>query len=231
MRDIHLYDRSTMAWVAFPPGVMNLVTSPNSNDWNCRLDSSGDWVGFDDANFDFHVYSRQGDGFLAFPTEVDAAGQPWLSAPFPPEPEPAGPGAGGGAGGPGSGPGTGPGGAGTPGATKLTLVLGGKAKQRLAKQKGAVLVVARCNIACRLSATGSISIAGKAARVFKLRAVTKRLTRAGKTTLRLRLPKATAKAVNRALRRRKTVPVTVKVTARDAAGVAVKRQKKIKLAR
>lgn len=228
-RDIHLFDRSSSSYPAFPPGVMDLVTAPDSNDWNCRLDPSGDWVGFEDASFGFHVYSRANDGFLLLPEDATTgANTVWLAAP---DPLPAPPAADGGTGGGGGGappepiftPGL-PGPAALP-AAQLDLRLRAKALQRLAKRRAAVVVQALCSIPCSLRASAIASVPGRA-KALRLRPARGVVTDAGKAvTLRLRVPAKTARAIRRALRRsrRARVPVTITVADPKARVTARKR--------
>ncbi len=95
--------------------------------------------------------------------------------------------------------------------------------QRVLRQKG-VIVQATCpKEACVASAAGTISApAGKrkssAAKRYKLRSVKRSLAAGKKTSLKLRLRKATVRAVKRALRAHKKVRARVKVTVTDAAG-------------
>jgi Tol biopolymer transport system component len=93
------------------------------------------------------------------------------------------------------------------------LVLRATRSQRL----GAFLrLTGRCDEPCTLAASATLSIPG-AARVVRLRRVTRRLARAGTATLRIAVPRSARRSASRALRRRRRVIASVTVRATDAA--------------
>jgi hypothetical protein len=96
------------------------------------------------------------------------------------------------------------------------LSLGGNTTQRIARQR-AVFVRATPDEAARLSAKGTLSVTG-ARKVFKLRKATATAAAGQTRKLKLRISKKAARAVRRALRRKRKVRASVTVTAVDAAG-------------
>ena len=130
-----------------------------------------------------------------------------------------GSGGGGGGGGLGGGPGTGPG----PGSgqSPLVLKLSGKRKQRPLRRRR-LTVQAMCNTTCRLSPALSVR---KARGLRKLRARGAMAVGGKRKRITFKLSRKKAKALRRALRRRKRVPATVVVSATvGAAKVTAKRR-------
>jgi plastocyanin len=129
--------------------------------------------------------------------------------------------AGGGGGGGGGGP-TGPG----PGAdTAPVSSLAGPKKQDVDK----LFVRASMNEAGTLSATGSVSVPGGAAKVYKLERTSKSVAANAPVKLRLKLSKKALKAVKRALLRKKKLFAKVTLTAKDATAHRTLRKQKIRL--
>ncbi|HET9322326.1 MAG TPA: integrin alpha [Gaiellaceae bacterium] len=91
-----------------------------------------------------------------------------------------------------------------------------RSPQRALEQKG-VIVRASCNEACRLKASGAISIVGQGTSV-SLRPAAGRLGGPGRRMLRLALSAAGATRLARLLDRGRRVRASVTVRARDAAG-------------
>ncbi len=98
------------------------------------------------------------------------------------------------------------------------LRLGGPAVQRVLDQR-AVLIRASCNEPCRLSASGTVSVADVRA-VIRLRRARTTLEAAGTTTLSLALTAAAQKRLAGLLKRAKRGRATVGVRAADRAGNA-----------
>ena len=68
------------------------------------------------------------------------------------------------------------------------------------------------------SASGTVSVPA-ASKAYRLKAIANRFVASGtKATLKLKVPKAALKAIKRALRGRKKVKASIKLTARDGAG-------------
>ena len=125
-----------------------------------------------------------------------------------------------------TGPGPG-GGASVLSAPKLTLAA--KSAQRVLRQ-GGVLVTGRCDKACTLTATGTVSYPGSA-RSFALRRASRRLAGAGRATLKLRLSAKATRALRRALKRRKRVTARVTVRATSPAGASAPVRRSIRVRR
>lgn len=106
------------------------------------------------------------------------------------------------------------------------LVLGGAAAQRMLKQKAAI-VTAACDEPCTLAASGTLSVPATA-KTFRLGRASKVLSAAGKTTLKLKLPKKALAALRKALARKKKVVALVSVKATDRAGNARSAKKRIR---
>jgi hypothetical protein len=130
-------------------------------------------------------------------------------------PPPVGGGGSGGGGQAGGGP-TGGGGVVSVSAPRLTLTR--KATQRVLRQ-GGVVVTGGCDKPCTLAATGTISFPGSA-KSFALRRAGRTLAAPGRAVLKLRLSRASARPVRRALSRRKRVTATVTVRASAGPGAA-----------
>ncbi|MFL5884184.1 MAG: hypothetical protein ACJ77M_03870 [Thermoleophilaceae bacterium] len=116
------------------------------------------------------------------------------------------------AGGPG-GPG-GPGGTTGPGTLISKLVtLAGAGKQNPLKHKNNVLITVSCTKACDISAGGTLSVPN-AAKAYRFKTVKKHLSKAGKTTIKLAIPKKALKALKKAIAKKKSSIAKVKVTAK-----------------
>jgi hypothetical protein len=96
------------------------------------------------------------------------------------------------------------------------LSLRGNTTQRIARQR-AVFVRVTADEAARLSARGTLSVPG-ASKVFKLRRATAGMLAGQTRKLRLGISKTAARAVRRALRRKRKVRARVTVSALDTAG-------------
>jgi hypothetical protein len=113
-------------------------------------------------------------------------------------------------------------------APKWTLA--GNTTQRVLRQGGVVVVVACLNEPCTATAKGTISVPGQA-KLLRLKAVTKRIAQGGKAKLKLRLGKKAARAVKRALRKRKKVKARISVAVRDDAGNGTVQKRTIRVKR
>lgn len=107
--------------------------------------------------------------------------------------------------------------------------LGGAKKQKLLKTK-AILVTVLVDEAATVRAGGTLNVPGRA-RVYRLKSLTKKAAANKRVTFKLKLSKSQLKAVKRALRAKKKVVATVKVTARDAAGNARSATRKVRAIR
>lgn len=93
------------------------------------------------------------------------------------------------------------------------------------------MVVVECsNEPCVATAKGTISTPGQA-KLLRLKSATKQIARGGKATLKLRLGKKTARAVKRALRKRRPVRARVSVGVKDAAGNGAREKRTIRVKR
>jgi hypothetical protein len=97
---------------------------------------------------------------------------------------------------------------------------------------GTVVVFASCDRPCTLSATGTVSVPGAAARalaaparVYRLRRASARLARAGRARLSPAIPAGARRASRRAVARGRRVVATVTVRARYASGSASARRR------
>jgi hypothetical protein len=230
-RDIFLYDRGGAAWVTLPAGVMDLATTPNANDTGCRLDSSGSYLGFDDAAFNFHVYDRAHDGFLLLPPGAASPVETvWLTQPYPP-PATGGGGPSGGGGGPAP-----PGGGDTPppappappaepaarDTKPPTISLRVAARQRV--RKGFVAVVS-CDEPCALTVKATVGTGRGVALGTKRRGLAR-----GQFRARFKVSRRTAARISRLLRRsRRPVKAVVIVRAVDAAGNAASKKRPVRV--
>ena len=96
------------------------------------------------------------------------------------------------------------------------LRLGGSVRQP-AVDRGAVVVTAGCPTdRCRISATGSLTIPGRA-RPVALRSKPRDVARGQRAVLRLPLSPSVRRAARRALRHRRTLRATIRVVAGDEA--------------
>jgi plastocyanin len=133
------------------------------------------------------------------------------------------PGGGGGGGGtPGPGPAPGPG-----ADTAPVSSLVGPAKQDVDK----LFVRASMNEAGVLTATGTVSVAGGAAKAYTLKRVSRAVTAGQTVKLRLKLRKQALKAVKRALLRGRKVRAKITLTAKDATGKETRRKRTVRLTR
>lgn len=107
--------------------------------------------------------------------------------------------------------------------------LGGAKKQKLLKTK-AILVTVLVDEAATVRAGATLNVPGHA-RVYRLKSLTKKAAANKRVTFKLKLSKSQLKAVKRALRAKKKVVATVKVTARDAAGNARSATRKVRAIR
>ena len=103
-----------------------------------------------------------------------------------------------------------------PAAVRLTVKASPRQKIRRTR---AIAVRAACDAACTVSATGTVTVPAAAARVFRLRRVTKSLPANRPVTLRLKLGKDLRTTVARSLKRHRRVTAHV-VVAAAAAGVS-----------
>ena len=114
--------------------------------------------------------------------------------------------------------------------TEPALRLGATGSQRVLRQGGVVIAASCPAEACAVTATGSIAIRA-AARVFRLKAVSKRLPKGGRATLKLGLKRSTLRAVAGALRAGRRLSAKVTVKAKDAAGNVTTKRATIRLRR
>lgn len=97
----------------------------------------------------------------------------------------------------------------------LTLTLGGSSRQRLLAQKG-IIVTARCDRPCSLSATGSVTILGTSTALGLTRTTAK--LAAGTRTLTLRLGAAERKVLRQLLKPGQQARAVITVKATDKYG-------------
>ena len=109
------------------------------------------------------------------------------------------------------------------------LSVGGKRKQRVVRQRG-VRIALRCDETCGATARGRVRI-GKAKKRRRLRPATRQLAANTRAKATLRAPKKLRRRIARGLRRGRAVRITVTVTARDAAGNASVKRKRIRARR
>jgi hypothetical protein len=96
---------------------------------------------------------------------------------------------------------------------------------------GVVSVVVGCPAeTCTATAGGTVSVP-QAARLYRLRSATKRIAKGATARLRLRFSKQGLRAVRRAVRKRKSLKIKVRVVATDAAGNSAVRKRAIRLRR
>ena len=113
--------------------------------------------------------------------------------------------------------------------TAPAFVLGGSKAQKAGKTVS--VVVSATTEDLYASASGVVSVP-KASRVYRLKAIANRFVARGtKATLKLKVPSAALKAIKRALRGRKKVKASIKLTARDGAGNLTTGKRTVKLKR
>ena len=113
--------------------------------------------------------------------------------------------------------------------TASGFVLGGKTTQKAGKTVS--VVVSATTEDLYASASGTVSVPG-ASKVYRLKSIANRFVARGtRATLKLKVPKAALKAIKRALRGRKKVKASIKLTARDGAGNLTTGKRTIKLKR
>jgi uncharacterized delta-60 repeat protein len=109
------------------------------------------------------------------------------------------------------------------------FVLGGKKTVKAGKT--ITVVVSATTEDLFASASGTVSVPA-ASKVYRLKAIRNRFVANGtKVTLKLKVPKAGLKAIKRALRARKKVRASIKLTARDGAGNLTTGKRTVKLRR
>ena len=108
-------------------------------------------------------------------------------------------------------------------------MLGGKKTQKAGKTVS--VVVSATTEDLYASASGSVSVPA-ASKTYRLKAIKNRFVARGtKATLKLKVPKKALKAIKRALRGRKKVKASIKLTARDGAGNVTTGKRTVKLKR
>ena len=113
--------------------------------------------------------------------------------------------------------------------TASGFVLGGKKTQKAGKSVS--VLVSATTEDLYASASGVVSVP-LASRAYRLKGITSRFVAQGtKTTLKLKVPAAAQRAIRRALRGRKKVKATIKLTARDGAGNLTTAKRTVKLRR
>lgn len=113
--------------------------------------------------------------------------------------------------------------------TSPVLVLGGQKTQKAGKTVNVVVSATTEDMWAAASGTVSVPAASK---VYRLKAIRNRFVAHGtKATLKLKVSKAALKAIKRALRGRKKVKASIKLTARDGAGNLTTGKRTVKLKR
>ncbi len=113
--------------------------------------------------------------------------------------------------------------------TAPVFVLGGNKTQKAGKTVNVVVSATAEDMWA--SASGSVSLPG-ASRVYRLKAISNRFVSSGtKATLKLKVPKAALRGIKRALRARKKVKASLKLSARDGAGNLTPGKRTVKLKR
>jgi hypothetical protein len=112
--------------------------------------------------------------------------------------------------------------------TPPKLTLGGAKIQSV--KKGYLVITGACKAACQLRVGGTISVP-KLTKVYRIKTVSKTLTKAGKATFKLKLDKKTLRAVRKALAKHKKISAKLTVTATSKAGRVTVSKKTIKLKR
>ncbi len=116
-----------------------------------------------------------------------------------------------------------------PDTTKPGLMLGGKTSQKAGKTVS--VVVSATTEDLYASASGTVSVPG-ASKVYRLKSTANRFVAGGtRATLKLKVTRAALKAIKRALRGRKKVKASIKLTARDGAGNLTTGKRTVKLKR
>ena len=106
-------------------------------------------------------------------------------------------------------------------------MLGGKKTQKAGKTVS--VAVSATTEDLYASASGSVSVP-KASKVYRLKSIASRFVARGtKATLKLKVPRAALKATKRALRARKKIKASIKLTARDGAGNLATAKRTVKL--
>jgi hypothetical protein len=95
--------------------------------------------------------------------------------------------------------------------------------------KGAIVLTFSCDEGCDLTASGTITLPNKLARVYKIKSVKVRGGRGQRVVLKLKLDGRTRTAVKKALAKRKKVVAVIKLTATDQAGNKKSATKRIKI--
>jgi plastocyanin len=121
------------------------------------------------------------------------------------------------------------GGPGQPDKVAPTVKLSGKTRQDVLGRR-AVLVTVAVDESATVSAKGSVSVPG-AAKVFRLKGVSRQLAAGAKKQLKLKLPKQAPRAFRRALARGTKLTARLTVTAKDAAGNTKSAKRRIRLTR
>jgi hypothetical protein len=109
------------------------------------------------------------------------------------------------------------------------LTVGGKRAQRVVRRRGVRLAL-RCDEVCGATARGRVRI-GRAKKRLRLRPATRQLAANTRTKAKLRTSKKVRRKIRRALRRDRRVHITVTVTARDSAGNATVKRKRVRARR
>jgi hypothetical protein len=109
------------------------------------------------------------------------------------------------------------------------LTLAGAGSQKPLKQHNTVIVTTKCTSACDLIAGGTLSVPN-AAKAYKFTQVKKHLSKAGKATIKLAIPKKALKPLKKALAKKKKAIAKIKVTAK-AGGKSSNAQRMIVLKR
>jgi glucose/arabinose dehydrogenase len=123
-----------------------------------------------------------------------------------------------------------------PDTTTPGLTLGGKKTQKAGKTVSVVVSATTEDLYASASGIVSIPAASKASvsasKTYRLKSIANRFVASGtKATLKLKVPKAALKAIKRALRGRKKVKASIKLTARDGAGNLTTGKRTVKLKR
>jgi subtilisin-like proprotein convertase family protein len=110
------------------------------------------------------------------------------------------------------------------------LRLGGRAVQRVLRQRG-VVVTAVSTFAGRLTASGTISVPGGKAATLRLRSVRRAVTAGRRVRIKLGLSRKALAQVRRALRRKRRLTARVTVAVRSPAGRRVVATRRVTLKR
>jgi hypothetical protein len=115
-----------------------------------------------------------------------------------------------------------------PDTTPPALNLAGT-KGTQALTKGAIVLTFSCDEVCDLTASGTITLPNKLARVYRIKSVKVSGGRGQRVVLKLTLDRRTRTAVKKALAKRKKVVAVIKLTATDQAGNKKSATKRIKI--